>query len=423
MHDILPDEAERWEVFEELVRGWLHDYGYRPVRTPILEFTQLFVRGVGEYTDIVEKEMYAFEDRLNGDQLVLRPEGTASCVRAVLEHSLVSSNGPQRLYYHGPMFRHERPQKGRLRQFHQFGIEAFGYSGPDIDAEHIVMLHRLWCDLGLEEDIRLELNSLGSSDERAAHRQALIAYFEANAEQLDEDAKRRLHSNPLRILDTKNPAMQDLVDAAPQLADFLGEESRAHFEGVQSLLRDAAIPFRINPRLVRGLDYYNRTVFEWVTDKLGAQATVCGGGRYDGLVEQLGGKPTPACGFGMGIERLMLLWNEVQGEAEVAGPDLYVVHQGEKAGSYAFRLAEQLRDYGFSVVLHCGGGSFKSQMKKADGSGATVAVVIGDDEVAAEEATFKLLREGGEQRRVPAAQLGEILAALLYNVEEEDGSV
>lgn len=423
MHDILPDEAERWELFEELVRGWLRDYGYRPIRTPILEFTPLFVRGVGEHTDIVEKEMYAFEDRLNGDPLVLRPEGTAPCVRAVLEHNLINASGPQRLYYHGPMFRHERPQKGRQRQFHQFGVEAFGYAGPDIDAEHIVMLARLWRDLGLEDDIRLELNSLGSAEERAAHRTALIGYFESHRDLLDEDAQRRLHANPLRILDTKNPAMQAMVVAAPKLVDFMGEASRDHFEGVQALLRDAAIPFRVNPRLVRGLDYYNRTVFEWVTDKLGAQSTVCGGGRYDGLVEQLGGKPTPACGFGMGVERLMLLWSDTQADAVLSAPDVYVVHQGEPAGRYAFRVAEMLRDHGFSVVLHCGGGSFKSQMKKADGSHAAVAVIIGDDEAAAEEVSFKPLREGGEQQRLPAAQLGDTLAELLYNVEREDGSL
>ncbi|WP_341675460.1 histidine--tRNA ligase [Niveibacterium sp. SC-1] len=423
MHDILPDEAERWELFEELVRGWLRDYGYRPVRTPIVELTQLFVRGVGEHTDIVEKEMYAFEDRLNGDHLTLRPEGTAACVRAVLEHNLVNSEGPQRLYYQGPMFRHERPQKGRQRQFHQVGVEALGFTGPDIDAEHIIMCARLWRDLGLEEHVSLEINSLGSSDERAAHRQALIAYLEQHKDLLDEDAQRRLYANPLRILDTKNPAMQEMVEAAPKLTDFLGEESRAHFEGVQDWLREASIVYRINPRLVRGLDYYNRTVFEWVTDKLGAQATVCAGGRYDGLVEQLGGKPMPACGFAMGIERLMLLWSEVQGDAARVPPDVYLVHQGEAAGRFAVRVSEQLRDYGFSVVLHCGGGKFKNQMKKADTSGATVAVVIGDEEAQSEEASFKLLREGGEQRRIPAAQLGETLAALLYNVEEEDGSV
>jgi histidyl-tRNA synthetase len=423
MHDILPEEAERWELFEELVRSWLRDYGYRPIRTPIVEFTPLFVRAVGEQTDIVEKEMYAFEDRLNGDQLVLRPEGTAACVRAVLEHNLINANGPQRLYYHGPMFRHERPQKGRQRQFHQVGVEALGFAGPDVDAEHIVMCARLWRDLGLEEDITLEINSLGSADERATHRKALIEYFEAHREQLDEDAQRRLHSNPLRILDTKNPTMQALVEAAPKLMDYLGDESRAHFEGVQYLLREASLSFRINPRLVRGLDYYNRTVFEWVTDKLGAQATVCAGGRYDGLVEQLGGKPTPACGFAMGMERLMLLWSEIQGDSAGPTPDVYFVHQGEAAAPYAFRQAEALREQGFAVVLHCGGGSFKSQMKKADASGAAVAVIAGDDEVASDELSFKSLREGGEQRRVPAALLGDTLAAMLYNVEEEDGSV
>lgn len=423
MHDLLPEDAERWELFEEIVRGWLRDYGYRPIRTPILEFTPLFVRSVGEHTDIVEREMYAFEDRLNGDPLVLRPEGTAPCVRAVLEHNLINASGPQRLYYHGPMFRHERPQKGRLRQFHQFGVEAFGYAGPDIDAEHIVMLSRLWRDLGLEDDIRLEINSLGASDERARHREALIAYLESHIELLDEDARRRLHSNPLRILDTKNPALQALVEAAPKLYEFLGVESLAHFEGVQALLREAAVPFTVNHRLVRGLDYYNRTVFEWVTDKLGAQATVCGGGRYDGLVEQLGGKPTPACGFGMGIERLMMLWAEVHSDSVRAEPDVYLVHQGESASRLAFRVAEQLRDHGFAVIYHCGGGNFKNQMKKADASGAKVAVIIGDDEAAADEASFKFMREEGAQRRLPVAQLGETLAALLYNVEEEDGSV
>lgn len=422
MHDILPEEAERWELFEELVRGWLHDYGYRPIRTPAVEFTGLFVRGVGEYTDIVEKEMYTWVDHLNGEQLTLRPEGTASCVRSVIEHSLLHA-GPQRLYYHGPMFRHERPAKGRYRQFHQFGIEALGFAGPDIDAEHILMCARLWNDLGLEDDITLEINSLGSSEERALHREALIAYFELHREQLDADALRRLHANPLRILDTKNPAMQALVEAAPKLMDYLGDASRAHFEGVQSVLRDAGIPCRVNPRLVRGLDYYNRTVFEWVTDKLGAQATVCAGGRYDGLVEQLGGKPTPACGFAMGMERLLLLWSDVQNDAARPPLDVYLVHQGEQASRLAFRVAEQLRDDGFAVVLHCGGGSFKSQMKKADASCATIAVVIGDDEAIAEEVSFKPLREGGEQRRLPAAQLGEALAALLYNVEDENGSV
>ncbi|MCX9155094.1 histidine--tRNA ligase [Niveibacterium sp. 24ML] len=423
MHDILPEDAERWELFEEIVRGWLRDYGYRPIRTPILEFTPLFVRSVGEHTDIVEREMYAFEDRLNGDPLVLRPEGTAPCVRAVLEHNLINAAGPQRLYYNGPMFRHERPQKGRLRQFHQFGVEAFGYAGPDIDAEHIVMLSRLWRDLGLEDDIWLEINSLGASEERARHREALIAYLETHIDLLDDDARRRLHSNPLRILDTKNPALQAVVEAAPKLYEFLGVESLAHFEGVQALLREAAVPFKVNHRLVRGLDYYNRTVFEWVTDKLGAQATVCGGGRYDGLVEQLGGKPTPACGFGMGIERLMMLWAEVQADSVRAEPDVYLVHQGEAASRLAFRVAEQLRDHGFAVIYHCGGGNFKNQMKKADASGARVAVIIGDDEAAAEEASFKFMREEGEQRRLPVAQLGETLAALLYNVEEEDGSV
>src|SRR5574340_1156599 len=345
MNDILPDDAELWEQFEDLVRDWLAAYGYRPIRMPMVEPTPLFARAIGEVTDIVEKEMYSFTDSLNGEQLTLRPEGTASCVRAALEHSLVFG-GPLRLWYAGPMFRHERPQKGRYRQFHQFGVEALGLSGPDIDAEQVMMCARLWDDLGLS-GVRLEINSLGSPEERLAHRHELIAYFEARREVLDADPTRRLPTNPLRILDTKNPAMQDLVEAAPKLVDYLGEASLEHFEGVQALLRDAAIPYRINPRLVRGLDYYNLTVFEWVTDRLGAQGTVCAGGRYDGLVAQLGGKPTPACGFARGVERLLALWRDEHGEDAVAAtravPDVYVVHQGEAARRHAFSVAEGLR--------------------------------------------------------------------------------
>ncbi|MBT0961129.1 histidine--tRNA ligase [Denitromonas iodatirespirans] len=421
MNDIFLDEAETWEQFESLIRDWLKSYGYRPIRTPIVEPTPLFRRAIGEVTDIVEKEMYSFEDALNGEHLTLRPESTASCVRAVLQHSLLHS-GPKRLYYYGPMFRHERPQKGRYRQFHQIGAEALGFAGPDIDAELILMCARLWDDLGLT-DIRLELNSLGSADERAAHRAALIAYFEANVDQLDEEAKRRLYTNPLRILDTKNPDMQALVEAAPRLMDHLGEESQAHFDGVQAILKDAGVPYRINPRLVRGLDYYNRTVFEWVTDQLGAQGTVCAGGRYDGLIEQLGGKPAPAAGFAMGVERLLALWQSCGGEPEREVPDLYVVHQGDVALRFAFRIAEDMRAHGFSVLFHCGGGSFKAQMKKADGSGAPCALIIGDDEAAAAEVTLKPLRDGGEQRRVAADQLAEVLADLLFAVEDDDGSL
>ncbi|KAA3654758.1 MAG: histidine--tRNA ligase [Proteobacteria bacterium] len=421
MNDIFLDEAETWEQFESLIRDWLKSYGFRPIRTPIVEPTPLFRRAIGEVTDIVEKEMYSFEDALNGEHLTLRPENTASCVRAVMQHSLLHS-GPKRLYYYGPMFRHERPQKGRYRQFHQIGAEALGFAGPDIDAELILMCARLWDDLGLE-DIRLELNSLGSAEERATHRAALITYFEAHVEQLDEEAKRRLYTNPLRILDTKNPDMQALVEAAPTLMDYLGEESLAHFEGVQAILKDAGVPYRINTRLVRGLDYYNRTVFEWVTDQLGAQGTVCAGGRYDGLVEQLGGKATPAAGFAMGVERLLALWQSSGGEPEREVPDLYVVHQGEAAQRFAFRVAEDMRAQGFSVLFHCGGGSFKAQMKKADGSGAPCALIIGDDEAAASEVTLKPLRDGGEQRRVAADQLADVLADLLFAVEDDDGSL
>ena len=424
MNDILPDEAELWEQFEELVREWLRAYGYRPIRMPLVEPTPLFSRAIGEVTDIVEKEMYSFEDSLNGEKLTLRPEGTASCVRAVLQHNLLY-DGPRRLWYTGPMFRHERPQKGRYRQFHQVGVEALGFAGPDVDAEQILMGARLWDDLGLE-GIRLELNTLGQADERARHRADLIAYLEQHEARLDADAKRRLHSNPLRILDTKNPEMQDIVDAAPKLIDYLGEESLKHFEGVQNILKDVGIPYKINPRLVRGLDYYNLTVFEWITDQLGAQGTVCAGGRYDGLVGQLGGKPAPACGFAMGIERLLALWKDQGNEHQKPAPDVYVVHQGDTAARHAFKAAELLRDAGFAVQLHCGGGSFKSQMKKADGSGATLAVVIGDDEAVANEVSLKPLRLDEEarnnpenaQRRVSLDHLAEVAADWLFGSEE-----
>ncbi|MBV5284534.1 MAG: histidine--tRNA ligase [Methyloversatilis discipulorum] len=412
MNDILPDEAERWEAFETIVRDWLRGYGYRPIRMPLLEHTPLFKRAIGEVTDIVEKEMYSFEDALNGENLTLRPEGTASCVRAVTEHNLLYDS-PRKLWYMGPMFRHERPQKGRYRQFHQVGVEALGYAGPDIDAELIIMCQRLWDDLDLM-GVKLEINSLGSPEERLKHRAELIAYFEAHQAQLDEDAKRRLHSNPLRILDTKNPAMQALVEAAPKLSDYLGEESLAHFTAIQDTLRAANIPFRINPRLVRGLDYYNLTVFEWVTDQLGAQGTVCAGGRYDGLIAQLGGKSAPAAGFAMGIERLMALWDAKQADALVDRVEVYIVHSGAGTQAAAFTLAERLRDGGFATLMHCGGGSFKSQMKRADASGAMVALILGEDEVAAGEVTFKPLR-GGEQMRVSLDDVGEHLAAMLLD--------
>jgi histidyl-tRNA synthetase len=420
MNDILPAAAERWEAFEELIRDWLAAYGYRPIRMPLVEPTPLFARAIGAVTDIVEKEMYSFTDSLNGEQLTLRPEGTASCVRAVLQHNLLY-DGPKRLWYMGPMFRHERPQKGRYRQFHQVGVEALGLSGPDIDAEQIVMCARLWDDLGLNSDggIRLEINSLGEAEERAKHRADLIAYLEKHVDRLDEDGKRRLHTNPLRILDTKNPALQDIVEAAPKLIDYLGENSLKHFEGVQQLLKDAGIPYRINPRLVRGLDYYNLTVFEWVTDALGAQGTVCAGGRYDGLVAQLGGKPAPACGFAMGVERLMALLEAQAGLPETPAPDVYVVHQGEAAQRVAFRAAEQLRDIGCAVLTHMGGGSFKSQFKRADASGARLAVVVGDDEAAAGAVTLKSLRIEAEQQRVPLETLAETVADWLYGAEED----
>jgi histidyl-tRNA synthetase len=421
MNDILPDEAEQWEQFEELVRDWLQAYGYRPIRMPLVEPTPLFARAIGEVTDIVEKEMYSFTDSLNGEQLTLRPEGTASCVRAVLQHNLLYDS-PRRLWYMGPMFRHERPQKGRYRQFHQVGVEAMGYSGPDIDAEQILMCARFWNDLGLS-DVRLEINSLGQPEERARHRTDLIAYLEQHHDQLDADGQRRLHSNPLRILDTKNPNMQAMVDAAPKLMDYLGEESLKHFEGVQCVLRDAGILCRINPRLVRGLDYYNLTVFEWISYQLGAQGTVCAGGRYDGLIEQLGGKPAPACGFAMGIERVLALWAGQGDRLFGVAPDVYLVHQGEAAAHHAFRVAEHLRDVGFSVLLHCGGGSFKSQMKRADASGASLAAIIGDDEAQANEVTVKALREAGEQRRVPLDALAETVGEWILGGEDENGSL
>jgi histidyl-tRNA synthetase len=415
MNDILPDEAERWEALEELLRGWLRAYGYRNIRTPLLENTQLFRRAIGEATDIVEKEMYSFVDELNGESLTLRPEATASTARAAIEHSLLY-NGPQRLYYLGPMYRHERPQKGRYRQFHQVGAEALGFAGPDADAELLLMCRRLWDDLGLA-DIALEINSLGSAGERAAYRAALVAYLQKREADLDADSRRRLHANPLRVLDSKNPEMQDVIAGAPRLIDTLGDASLRHFEGVQAILKDAGQPFRVNPRLVRGLDYYNLTVFEWVTDRLGAQGTICAGGRYDGLFEQLGGKPTPACGFAMGIERLLAVAAE---EAKGGALDVYLVNQGEAAARFAFRVAESLRDAGFSVLQHVGGGSFKSQMKKADASGAWVAVIVGDDEARAGAASLKALREEREQSRVPLDGVADAVAELLFAGRGDD---
>ncbi len=402
MNDILPEESHLWEFFEDNVSDWLRAYGYRALRTPILEKTDLFVRSIGAVTDIVEKEMYTFVDELNGESLTLRPEGTASCVRAAIEHNLLYP-GPQRLCYWGAMFRHERPQKGRYRQFHQVGVEALGFAGPDIDAEHIVMCARLWRRLGLD-GIELQLNTLGAPEARARYRTRLVKYLEQHLDALDEDSKRRLHSNPLRVLDSKNPALQSLIAGAPRLAEDLDEVSLRHFEQLQALVRAAGVAFEINPRLVRGLDYYNSTVFEWVTDRLGAQGTVCAGGRYDGLIEQIGGKPAPACGYAMGVERLLAMIADSGSVVPRRVPDVYLVHQGESADRYAQRVAEQLRDAGASVVFHCGGGSFKSQMKKADACGARFALIVGDDEALAQEITVKPLRDMAQQVRASLAE-------------------
>ena len=410
MNDILPADSASgsaissavgsnlWRYFEQTILTWLDQYGYREMRTPILEHTGLFKRAIGEVTDIVEKEMYTFVDELNGESLTLRPEGTASCVRAAIEHNLLYDGG-KRLWYQGPMFRHERPQKGRYRQFHQVGVEALGFAGPDMDVEHLLMTARLWRMLGLADAVRLEINSLGGVESRARHREKLIAYFELHQAELDEDAKRRLHSNPLRILDTKNPAMQSLVNAAPKLVDELDADALAHFEAVKQGLEAAGIAYTVNPRLVRGLDYYNFTVFEWITDRLGAQGTVCAGGRYDGLVAQLGGKPAPACGYAMGVERLLVMMQEANLAPASIGPDAYVVNVGEAAARFALHAAEHLRDAGLNTVMHAGGGSFKSQMKKADASGAQYAIIIGDDEALAGQVTVKPLRANGEQQR------------------------
>ena len=399
MNDVLPDEAERWLWLEGRLAAWFARYGYRPVRTPLLEHTALFRRAIGEVTDIVEKEMYTFTDALNEESLTLRPEATASTVRAAIEHSLLH-DGPRRLWYLGPMYRHERPQKGRYREFHQFGAEVLGVEGPEVDAELIVMCAALWRELGLE-GIRLELNTIGSSAERAAYREDLVRHLEKHEARLDGDAKRRLHTNPMRVLDSKNPQVQEVVASAPALEGYLGAASRTHFAGLQALLRASGIEYVLNPKLVRGLDYYNLTVFEWVSDRLGAQATVCGGGRYDGLFAQLGGKPAPGVGFAAGIERLVALLGPVPRPV----PDAYLVHQGEGTLAAAFALGEQLRAAGFSVVLHAGGGSFKSQMRKADASGARVALILGEDELRGGVVTLKPLRDARPQLQLESAAL------------------
>jgi histidyl-tRNA synthetase len=408
MHDILPERIGLWQTLEDAARLVLESYGYREVRTPLVEITELFKRSIGEVTDIVEKEMYSFEDR-GGESLSLRPEGTASCVRAVIEHGLLEQ--PQRLWYQGPMFRRERPQKGRYRQFHQIGVEVFGLAGPDIDQEVILLTRRLWQKLGLG-DLRLEINTLGDSDERAAYRADLSRYLKANEERLDEDSRRRLLTNPLRVLDSKNPGMRDVIETAPSLLEYLGEESREHFERLCAGLDAADIAYEVNPRLVRGLDYYNRTVFEWITDDLGAQGTVCAGGRYDGLVTQLGGRPTPAVGFAMGLERLVSLLEAAE-RTEAPALDAYLVAVGERAQQEALTLSERLRDTApdLRLLCHCGGGSFKSQFKKADRSGARFAVVLGEEELARGVAGVKPLRREGEQQELSLDALAAFLAS------------
>jgi len=416
MNDILPADSALWQYLEATVAKLLAGYGYQQIRLPIVEPTELFKRSIGEVTDIVEKEMYTFADR-NGDSLTLRPEGTAGCVRAMLEHGLLGGGVSHKVWYTGPMFRHERPQKGRYRQFHQIGVETFNLTGPDIDAELIILSWRLWQKLGLDEAVTLELNSLGSSEDRARYREDLVAYLRARFDQLDEDSQRRLESNPLRVLDSKNPDTQALLTDAPRLADYLNDQARAHFDGLRGLLDAAGIPYVINPRLVRGLDYYGLTVFEWVTDKLGAQGTVCAGGRYDGLVQQLGGKPAPAVGFAMGMERLLLLI-ETLGKvpAELSRQvDVYLVTLGEGTQQAAIRLAEQLRDAlpDLRLVVHCGGGSFKSQFKKADKSGALYALILGEAEAAAGQVGLKPLREDGEQLNMAWADVPQQLRNLL----------
>ena len=409
MNDVLPDEASVWEFLEDTTRDVFRQYGYRNLRTPVVEPTPLFVRAIGEVTDVVEREMYTFEDRLNGESLTLRPEATAGIVRAAIEHNLTYER-PLRVWTAGPMFRHERPQKGRYRQFHQFDVEALGFEGPDVDAEQIAMLARLWRKLGLADGIRLHVNSLGDRDDRRAHRNELIAYFKRSEAALDEDSRRRLATNPLRILDSKNPAMQSIIAGAPRLVEMIRDKSLAHFEALKRLLDEAGIAYEVNPRLVRGLDYYNRTVFEFVTDRLGAQGTVAGGGRYDDLFEQLGGKREFACGFAIGIERMVLLLQE-SGTARAAAPLAYVVHMSEAGAKLASRVGEMLRDAGNAIVVNAGGGSIKSQMKKADASGATFALIIGDDEAAAGNVSVKPLRGGGEQVAVPVADVVTALAA------------
>jgi histidyl-tRNA synthetase len=409
MNDLVPESSYKWQFVENAFKKLIASYGYQEIRMPIVEKTELFKRTIGEVTDIVEKEMYTFEDR-NGDSLTLRPEGTASCVRACIENSLIY-NQQQRLWYNGPMFRHERPQKGRYRQFFQFGVEVFGITGPDIDAELISITHKLWKQLGIDKDVTLQINSLGTSASRVKYRKVLVDYFTKHQEQLDTDSQRRLLSNPMRILDSKNPDLQLLIEAAPKLYDFLDTESRTHFDALCIYLDSLRIPYQINKRLVRGLDYYSKTVFEWVTDKLGAQGTICAGGRYDSLVAQIGGRDTPAVGFALGLERLIALISDEKILKSEFLPEIYMILAGDSAQKSGIMLSEKLRNSvpDLRLLLHCGGGSFKSQMKKADKSGASIALIIGEDEIAKNEVTVKFLREDIPQEAIKFEQLSDFL--------------
>jgi histidyl-tRNA synthetase len=415
MNDILPAQTPLWQFFEAQVKLVFDQYGYQEIRMPIAEKTDLFCRSIGEATDVVEKEMYTFADR-NGDNMTLRPEGTASCVRAAQEHGL-TYNQVQRLWYHGPMFRYERPQKGRQRQFHQFGAEVYGLDGPDVDAELIIMTARLWRQLGLQGAVKLQLNTLGSAAARAAYRTDLVAFLQANMALLDADSQRRVTTNPLRVLDSKDESTQALLDGAPDFYGYLDDGSRVHFERLRELLDAAGISYEVNPRLVRGLDYYCKTVFEWVTDKLGAQGTVCGGGRYDGMIEQLGGKPTPAVGWAMGVERMILLLQEMQQEPAGLGQqaDVYLAHMGDAATVRTMQLAEQLRTdiSGLRLLWHCGGGSLKNQMKKADRCGAKLVLIMGEDELAQGQIQIKPLHGQGEQQSISLDQVSAHVAELI----------
>lgn len=415
MHDILPDQSPYWQWLEQNARQVLGCYGYQEIRLPIVEKTELFKRSIGEVTDIVEKEMYTFDDR-NGDSLTLRPEGTAGCLRACLEHGLLH-NQTHRLWYYGPMFRHERPQKGRYRQFYQLGVETYGMPGPDVDAEMILLTDRLWKKLGIRDKVALQLNSLGTSAERAAYRDVLVEYFKQHIDVLDEDSLRRLETNPLRILDSKNPDMQLMLRDAPVLLEHLGEDSLHHFNSLKTMLDELGIAYQLNTRLVRGLDYYGKTVFEWVTDELGAQGTICAGGRYDGLIEQLGGKANHAIGFAMGMERILALVEQLDTVALEPSVDVYLIRVGTAAEKAGLLLSEQIRDQidGLKLQVNCGGGSFKSQFKKADKSGAAFAIIIGDDEAQRGEAALKSLRVEQEQTTLSHAALLETLKAWHHN--------